>query len=155
MAHRGPSLHGDTAVIAYPRYRNWTGAVAIYQRSDSGTWGLVSLLSHGNDRDYFGATLDLHGDNLVIGTNSSDADPAYLYSKTESEWTFVRRFYAPGAQATPGNGWRFRYPGHDRDPGCRPVQSGAIYLYDLAAIGNDAEYTDLNQRQSSSARRTR
>jgi len=78
-----------------------SGAVVIFQQDEGGlgNWGKVSRLvvpSGGDTNEYFGASLDLSGDDLIVGAFVADpptnVGAAFIYSRNQggaNAWGYV------------------------------------------------------------------
>jgi hypothetical protein len=83
------SIYGDTVVVGAPKsgpYNNYYGAVYVYTRSDT-TWTQQSKLSRTNtDDSYFGYSVSLSGDQVVVGSynNFSGFGSAYMFGPSYS-----------------------------------------------------------------------
>lgn len=86
---------------------NGAGAVYLYERGLEG-WQLVEKL-HAADPpeffDFFGASVALDGDRLVVGATSADSRGAvYVFDRGGGSWTQSAKLVAPGS-----NHWQFGY----------------------------------------------
>jgi hypothetical protein len=88
---RAIAVSGDTiAVGAYgdSQLDSFAGATYLFNRDSAGIWAMQQKItaSDGADNDKFGFSLDLDGDNLVVGAytdddNGTDAGSAYVFSR--------------------------------------------------------------------------
>jgi len=102
------AISGDTVVVSAleyepgPPYR--TGAAYVFTRSGT-AWSQVQKLngSGGADDRYFGWSLDLAGDTLVIGSSLTDhsgledAGAAYVFTESGGVWSEQQRLVASDA----------------------------------------------------------
>lgn len=98
------AIDGDT--IAIGASDDWasakrSGAVYVYRGSDT-VWGLQQKLydatAVANHWDRFGCGVDIVGDTLLVGAESSDANgvnygAAYVYTRIVNTWTPYKRLY--------------------------------------------------------------
>lgn len=81
----GVAIEGDTAVVGFPRYANYTGGACVYNRAGS-LWTRSSCL-YPNDPSQgsqFGNTVDISGDSILVGapsTFSSNKGAGYVFVK--------------------------------------------------------------------------
>ena len=139
------SIEGDTAIIG-ASYDSTTafraGAAFIYVRDVSGTWNQQAklLATDGASYDYFGASVALSGDIVVIGATGDDdkgtrSGSVYIFARdTSGVWH-------QQAKLVPEDGWSSNYFGNsvavsggsivigswgDSDNG---ISSGSAYVY--------------------------
>lgn len=97
------ALEGDTAVVGANRdRRNNAGSVFIFERTD-GEWSQqATLTAEGQPNDAaFGASVAVAGDTLVVGANDdrpNDSGAAYVFERTDGEWSQQAQFVAADAQ---------------------------------------------------------
>jgi len=72
-----------------------TGAVYVYVRDSSGSWGLQQKLtaSNGVDNDAFGNAVDLDGETAVIGTSGYYINADGVYVQISTAYAFTRDSY--------------------------------------------------------------
>ena len=96
LSHFGKAtaMSGDTLVIGMDVDNYNTGAVSIYTRDNSsGTWVLSQVLSGNSSGDYFGSSVAIKGDTIVVGARgatgyASGSGAVYLYTRNASgTWT--------------------------------------------------------------------
>ncbi|BDS07542.1 hypothetical protein NT6N_25820 [Oceaniferula spumae] len=100
------ALDGDTLAVGskewddYPYYSD-RGCVYVYKRS-AGKWTLeTQLTSPTSGGSEFGYALDIDGDELLIGSNSTKA---YLFSKATGSWQFANEIVASTGSGAYGFG---------------------------------------------------
>jgi len=90
------TIDGDSAAVGVPfedvSSVSDAGAVYIFTRSGT-TWTEQQRIPHPNPgaNDYFGNSIDIDSDNIIIGAEnidspSSNAGKAYIYKRTGSTW---------------------------------------------------------------------
>ena len=90
------SIYGDYAIIGAP-YDNDNGSLSgsayIFHRSGS-TWSQQAKLtaSDGAERDYFGSSVSISGDYVIIGASNDDdsgidSGSAYIFHRSGSTWS--------------------------------------------------------------------
>ncbi|MFZ4708134.1 MAG: 3-coathanger stack domain-containing protein, partial [Bacteroidales bacterium] len=74
------SIWGDYAVVGFPSYSNYRGKVSIFYRNQGGVdnWGIVKELIGDGESDFFGNSVDLYNDQLVIGAPQGGNRQGYL-----------------------------------------------------------------------------
>jgi len=138
----GVSIDGDNLVIGAVRDNSRAsnaGAAYVYGRVSSGEWvqsGLLTALD-GAPADLFGASVDVDGDRIVVGspgndTSGTNAGAVYVYSRdAHGVWSQERRILANGAFPGDASGHAvslcgdtlaFGAPGHIN-------ASGAVFVY--------------------------
>lgn len=84
-------IDGNTIITTIGR----RGQVTVYEKTSS--WNLAHYLSNptGNGADYFGNSIALHNDAVVVGAPNHDGQgAAYLFEKNNNAWSLVDTFYA-------------------------------------------------------------
>ncbi len=86
------------------------GSVLVYQRSSSGVWSRVGHLtaSDGKGGDFFGSSIDVDGNTLVVAANGVDTakgdyiGAVYIFNRdtTTNEWREVVKLMAPDADVS-------------------------------------------------------
>ena len=101
------ALYEDGGGLAIDR-----GAVYIYGRNEGGadTWGEVARLtaSDAEDSDYFGSSVAIHGDCVIVGAHyedglGSDRGAAYIFDRNQGgqdNWGEVKKLIASDASDT-------------------------------------------------------
>jgi hypothetical protein len=84
------SIDGDYLAVGAPKYLSNTGKVYIYKKV-SGSWTSQTSVaaSDATTGKYFGQSMHLKGDTLVIGAYA--ANTAYVFTRSGSTWTEVRK----------------------------------------------------------------
>ena len=104
------SIYGDTLVVGANLDETGgginTGSVYIYTRSGT-TWSLQQTISNPTpvDADYFGGSVSLYGDTLVVGTSSddtgaTDAGSVYVYTRSGTTWSLQQTINNPSPVAS-------------------------------------------------------
>lgn len=96
-------LDGDTAVVGvpHPGAGGVTGHAVVYRKSN-GTWIQEADLvpSDGTTGNYFGMSVGISGDTIVVGASSSyiqgqsAAGAAYVFQRSGSTWTEQQKLFA-------------------------------------------------------------
>ena len=110
----GNSVHlttdGNTAIVATSEAN---GKVYIFTRSGT-TWSQQQILtaSDATNWDSFGKNISISGDGSVIivgapdeGEDPNEAGAVYIFTKTDSTWTEVKKINSSGAIASGRFGW--------------------------------------------------
>ena len=86
------AVDGDTMVVGAPREDSLRGAAYVFVR-DAGVWGEAAKLtaSDGAQDDWFGWSVAIDGDTVVVGAfedddGASNAGSAYVFSKPAGGW---------------------------------------------------------------------
>jgi hypothetical protein len=106
------AMAGDLLVVGAPEPSS-IGQIEIFERNRGGinAWGKVTTLSYNDDAglgpEYFGVSLAIDGDLLLVGATSADVSyyasndgAAYLFQRdavNRDVWTYVTRFTEPEA----------------------------------------------------------
>jgi hypothetical protein len=151
------ALDGDTVVVgAYYEDTggNNAGAAYVFTRSGS-TWTEQEILyaSDAQADDYFGTSVALDGDTVVVGargedTGGSSAGAAYVFTRSGDTWTEQEILYASDAQSNDRFGYSVALDGDTvvvgaylEDTG--GTDAGAAYVIQLPKIvASDAEASD-------------
>jgi hypothetical protein len=146
------ALEGDVALISARRddltgVGTDAGSAYVFTRQGT-TWTQSQKLTapDGQADDRFGRSLDLSGDALLIGAmlndaTAKDSGAAYLFHKTATEWSYVRKLTASDAASQDMFGWAVALDGADaliaaNGQDDRGAQAGAVYLF----TGEDKEH---------------
>jgi uncharacterized repeat protein (TIGR01451 family) len=132
-------ISGDTVVVGSPRNdhtgRNDPGAAFVFTRS-GGVWTQeAKLITSGpNHYDYFGWSVAIDGDTIVIGAidrdfaPNSDAGGAYIFTRSGSIWT-EQALLIPSDPTTMGYfGWSSLIRGDTIMIGA-PGATGGVYVF--------------------------
>ncbi len=97
------SVSGETAVIGSPYdddFGRWSGSAYVFQKNGSNWVQVTKLLpSDGDSGDYFGLSVSISGNAIVVGApkdgdNGNDSGSAYVFEKNGSEWVEVAKLLA-------------------------------------------------------------
>ena len=101
------ALDGNRLAVAAPRKRDGEGVVYLFERSGDGAewaWSATIDESGSGDRGQFGAALALAGDELLVGSPSTDGTGRVLrYTLQGGTWTAAGAL-APGDEGAAGFG---------------------------------------------------
>jgi hypothetical protein len=138
------SISGDYAVVgAYRESANGSeaGAAYVFGRNQGGTdnWGQVKklLASDGEARDYFGASVSISGEFVVVGAWCDDDDgdlsgSAYIFSQNAGgpdNWGEVKKLTASDAAGSDRFGNSVAVSGDNILVGAYTNGQGAAYIY--------------------------
>lgn len=108
-------IDGDTLVIGANQHTHSTfdkaGAAYVYVRSGS-TWEFQQKLvaSPAGTTGYFGVSVSIQGDTVVIGASGADTTgAAYVFTRSGSTWTQTQKLTAAGTPAPGVAGDGFGY----------------------------------------------
>ena len=116
------AVSGDTAVIGASTEDTPGGADAgtayVFVRSGT-TWALQQrlLASDGEAGDFFGVSVSISGDTLVVGAafddtpGGGDAGSAYVFVRSGTAWTLQQKITAPDGSAGDGFGFTLSVSG--------------------------------------------
>ena len=88
---KGVAIDGDYAVVGeWAAGPNNRGAAHVYRRTGTNTWGDVTTITASDiaDGDYFGASVAISGDYIIVGSRNHDVNgtlqtgAAYVYRRT-------------------------------------------------------------------------
>jgi len=81
------SLNGGTAVIGAPWTNNDQGAVYVFKVNEPNNWDYVTTLlpPNLNDTNWFGYSVSIDANRIVVGTYY--ADEVYVYDYNGTEWS--------------------------------------------------------------------
>jgi uncharacterized delta-60 repeat protein/CSLREA domain-containing protein len=96
----GSSVHisGDTLVVGAPLGLNDRGSAYVYTGSGS-SWVQEARLSSydSGSRGWFGDSVSVSGDTIVVGADGNDAGSAYVFTRSGTTWTQLSRLNASDA----------------------------------------------------------
>jgi hypothetical protein len=74
------AIWGDYAVVGSPFYNGNKGEVTIYYRNEGGTdnWGLVKTIIGDGGNDFFGQSVDIYNDILVVGSPEQGSSRGFI-----------------------------------------------------------------------------
>ena len=106
----GVSISGDYLVIGANEASNRKGAAYVYLKNGSGIWEYVQTLmaSDAANDDFFGTSVSLSGDQLVIGAYGAgqEAGAAYIFEKnSQGSWVEVQKLTGNAASEGAQFGW--------------------------------------------------
>jgi len=137
----GVALEGDTAIIGAPRDEtngDSSGAVYVFTRTGS-VWTQQDKLlpQDGASPDWFGKTVDLDGDVLLVGAPYDDdngwwSGSAYLFSRSRGGWVEEAKLLDKAGLPEDGFGFALGLDGNTAIVGSPwEVGPGTAYLYRL------------------------
>ena len=137
------AIDGNTVVIGAPQYTSGPGAVYVFRTTDGGaTYGQVAILtaSDAAEDDYFGASVAIDGDTVVISASGDDdggdaSGSVYVFRTTNGGTTYVEVAKLTAADAAKwtsfgssvGIDGNTIVVGAYRDDG--PTNSGSVYIF--------------------------
>lgn len=107
----GVALDGTTMVVGAERDDDGggpqAGAAYVFNLS-AGVWsqGAKLLASDGAEDDFFGSSVDISGDRIIVGAmdddvnGAADAGSAYVFVRTEGDWYFGQRVNGGGGASS-------------------------------------------------------
>jgi len=142
------SVAGDVVVVGASYKDSFAGAAYVYERNAGGTnaWGQVAKLTASDAvaGDYFGNSVSVAGDVLVVGARSknSSTGAAYVFERNAggtNAWAQVAKLTASDAVAGDYFGNSVSVAGDVAIVGINPSgMPGAAYVYERDAGGNNA-----------------
>ncbi len=159
------SVSGDTVVVGVHLNDDAgtnSGSAYIFDRNQGGAenWGEVKKLTASDAAagDFFGHSVSISGDTVVVGANLDDAGSAYVFERNQSgadNWGEVRQLTASDATANDNFGWSVFIDGDtivvgahvDDDAG---TNSGSIYVFERNQGGAD-NWGEVTKRTASDA----
>ncbi|MHC4499419.1 MAG: FG-GAP-like repeat-containing protein, partial [Planctomycetota bacterium] len=111
------AISGDTIVVGAHLYGSQQGAAYVFNRNEGGTdsWGQVAKLtaSDGERDDYFGVSVAISGDTIVVGATGDedygyDSGSAYIFYRNQggpNAWGQVTKLLAPNGAVEDNFGW--------------------------------------------------
>ena len=89
-------LNGDHAYVGSPGHADGTGAVVIF-RNENGSWNEIETVANPDSTGSgFGVSLDIDGNNLVVGAPAREGGNAYLFHDDGSGWNHVSTLSSSG-----------------------------------------------------------
>jgi hypothetical protein len=84
------SVSGDTVVVGARGRNNYRGSAYVFTRASNGVWSQQAKLtaSDGSSSDYFGYSVSVSGDSVVVGAPGDDSSSSI--SDTGSAYVFIR-----------------------------------------------------------------
>ncbi|MCW5970331.1 MAG: FG-GAP repeat protein [Blastocatellales bacterium] len=154
------SISGDTVVVGAPLVDSFRGAAYIYERNKGGmgliadNWGEVKKLtaSDGAANDFFGISVGISGDTVVVGAQDDDSGrgAAYVYERNKGgmgpaadNWGEVKKLTASDGAVNDRFGISVSISGDTVVVGAFGDDSkrGAAYIYERnkGAMGPEAD----------------
>ena len=151
------SISGDYAVIGAPHDDDTgpdSGSAYIFERDGLGNWNEVQKLiaSDGDAEDYFGGSVSISGNYVVIGSRSRlniSSESAYVFERDElGNWSEVQKLTASdgasgdlfGVSVAISGGYAVVGAVYDDGNGSR---SGSAYVFERDGAGNWFEAAKL------------
>lgn len=114
-AERAAAMSGNTLIVGAPGddlngvHPNNFGSATVFRRNGS-TWSFEAELMAADAavNDQFGVSVDVDGNTAVVGAfadGNMDWGSAYVYERTGSNWTQVRKLTVNGLLANSRLGW--------------------------------------------------
>lgn len=151
----------DTLVVGAPDEKGGEGAAYVYSRS-SGAWIQDTKLTgdRSGNADFFGATVDVSGDTIVIGAWADDsAAPAggavYVFERSKNRsWSLEATLTADDAGETDNLGWSLDLHGDTIIAGAAghdaPItNAGAVYVFEEDSTGAWSQTQKLTETPAS------
>ena len=84
------AMSGNTLVVGVEQENGGEGAVYLYSRATDGSWSFDERIeaSDGTIKTFFGHSVDISGDILVVGCpgRSQDRGAVYVYRRSNGDW---------------------------------------------------------------------
>ncbi len=130
----GVSVSGDYLAVGASEVDSRKGAVYIYLRDVNGVWNYVQTLvaSDGTNNSFFGTSVSLSGDQLVVGAYGANSEEgaAYVFEKnSQGEWIEVQKLLGNPASEPAQFGWST-----DIQPNYISVSAPHIFGFDAGEI---------------------
>jgi len=134
------AIEGDTIVVGAHQDDSFSGSAYVFQRTET-TWTQQAKLiaRDGAASDYFGTSVAIAGDTIVVGAhfddgNGSNSGSAYVYMRTGTTWSQQAKLTASDAAANDVFGVSVAIAGDtivvasdlDDDNG---IDSGSVYVF--------------------------
>lgn len=137
------SIHGNTVVVGsiYDDDMGGDAGSAYVFVEDNGVWTQQAKLTakDGRPNDYFGISVAVHGDRLMVGAveggnNGVRTGAVYVYERVNKAWTLVQKIVPPSAAPTDYFGYAVALEGNVAIIGAPQTDtvdfdSGAAYIY--------------------------
>ena len=106
----GVSISGNNMVIGASEVNGNKGAAYVYTKNGDGVWEYVQTLiaSDAVNEDFFGTSVSLSGDQLVIGTygTNQETGSAYIFERdSEGIWAEVQKLIGNPSSEPAQFGW--------------------------------------------------
>jgi hypothetical protein len=138
------AISGDYAIVGAigtrppPTYYSYTGAAYIFRRTDTNTWdaGTKIVASDAAAYDYFGTSVGIDGDTVIVGAREtwSDTGSAYIFRRTDiNTWDNGTKIVASDAAVYDEFGYSVAIDGDYAIVGATKDDSdtGSAYIFDL------------------------
>lgn len=148
------SIDGNRVAIGSYGADNNIGAVYIFESADGEIWTETDKLiaSDGITSDFFGSSVGLYGNTLIVGARgvNSEAGAAYIFDFDGMNWTETIKISASDAAAGDRFGVAVSLFGNIAVVGAEADNSstGAVYIY---AIDNLGDWVQTNKLTASDA----
>ena len=131
------AIDGDTAVVGERNGNNSAGAVYVYVHS-GGSWSQQQRLTASDARlnDFFGWSVDVSGDTIIIGSPGDDDDgnasgSVYIFVRNGTTWTEQQKITATDGDALSFFGSAVAIDGDSAAIGAynKNSRTGAAYVF--------------------------
>lgn len=160
---RALTIDGDLLCIAAHKHVNspptTRGAVYMYRYSDvTETWDFEQKLFNpdGSRQDFFGGTVDLEGDTVVVGDpvaeNGLGAAYLFQYDSTSMMWNEMAQMQATDLPRDDLYAFSVGVSGNHVAAGCELLRVGgstlgAVYTYELDEMASGFRIDDISPRE--------
>jgi hypothetical protein len=136
---RALAVQGDLLVVTARKNSAEKGAAYVYMNTSDG-WIYQENLeaSDSADGDYFGQSVDLQGNFMVIGArNTEDAGGFYLFRQSRNEWIEIMKVTPPDGNLDDQYGFAIAIAGDKIVVSARRADpaglnnAGAVYVYSM------------------------
>ena len=138
------AIDGDTVVVGAVGNNSITGSTYIFERNQGGVdnWGEVVKLtaSDGTTDDFFGASVSIDGDTVVVAATGDDnvTGSAYIFERNQGgvdNWGEVVKLTASDGATNDTFGWRVAISGDTVVVG--PLRASSAYIFERNDGGAD------------------
>ncbi|HNI41195.1 MAG TPA: hypothetical protein PK272_00815, partial [Methanoregulaceae archaeon] len=147
---RALAIQGDLLVVTARKNDAEKGAAYAFKNTSDGWINTATLVASDSvDGDYFGQSIALKGETLVIGARNAGPDGAgalYLYRKSGNDWIEVTKVTPEDGEPDEQYGFCIAVTGNTIAVGARrdnltATKAGAVYVYTLN--GNSVELVTI------------
>ena len=103
---RSVAIDGDRVVVGASGKNSKIGATYVFVQDDDGDWTEEQklLAEDGQSGDFFGQSVDIDGDTVIVGADGEDsgggnAGAAYIFTRTDDSWSQQQKLVAEDREA--------------------------------------------------------
>ena len=143
----GVSISGDYLVVGANEVDGRKGAAYVYSKNSNGTWEYAQTLmaSDAANNDFFGTSVNIAGDQMVIGAYGANAEAgaAYIFEKdSQGVWAEVQKLTANTSSEGTQFGWSTDIQQNYiivSAPHIYSLEAGEVYFYKRDGSGTWTE----------------